>query len=443
MTIIRRTIYYLLIVLIFGGFSVSRASALNIYTALDMQNPQPTPRGPQALPTQSSPVTTEAADPTAQLLLQEVARAEGISAEHLLVAYFDQWELPLTGASFGYAKVVDRVTGKDYTLGLDQNGKFVDPEALRDAERAAFNAAFGKLHPSLIRYLMGVGAQDLVQVSIWLDMGDRDAAIERLDPSEAQGMSLEALRQYKADGLARAAQIHKEVEQPLIEFLPTVGGQVLSVADTAPIVFAELPAQAIQQVADLPYVQVIDLVVQGGPEQDGGEEKQPPDGPDMATARPASKADIVEARGFTGSGVIAAVVEGDSIEFANPYLVDGTCGPTSACPGVAEHSTAVGGIMASTHSTARGTAPGIGSSLLSANGGGWDLAANQTATTWALNQSAMVLNNSYSLEADGVMHNSDRWIERQRWPQDRVEPLLRSSLCVLQRDRCFKEICSQ
>jgi hypothetical protein len=131
----------------------------------------------------------------------------------------------------------------------------------------------------------------------------------------------------------------------------------------------------------------------------------------MATARPASKADTVEARGFNGYGVTAAVVEGDSIEFDNPYIVDGTCGPTSTCPSLAEHATAVGGILASTHSTSRGTAPGIGSLLLSANGSGWNLAEMQTATSWALGQGADVFNNSYYLEIDGVMHNSDRWMD--------------------------------
>ena len=104
----------------------------------------------------------------------------------------------------------------------------------------------------------------------------------------------------ETDNLAYAAQVLGEVEAPLLKFLPSVGGRLISAADSAPIVFAELPAGAIQQVADLAYVQVIDLLVEGGPEEDGGGEKTPPGGPEMATARPASKADTVEARGFNG-----------------------------------------------------------------------------------------------------------------------------------------------
>ncbi len=382
---IRRIVFYLIIVLILGGSATYTASASN-----------------------NAPISLDSA---AQAILQELARTKGIASDHLTVGYIEQWDLPLTGVSFAYAKVIDRATGKGYSLGLDKTGTFVDPEALQAAERAASVNIFGKLHPSLARYLSQVDAQSLVKVSIWLDLGEQDASIPRIDPAQAETMSSEELAQWQAKGMAHATEIHRAVEQPLIDFLPTVDGTLLSAADTAPLVFAELPAGAIPQVAALPYVDTIDLLVEGGPDQDKGEIEPPQGGIDMSIAGPTSKSNIVEARGFTGVGRIIAVVEGDSIEFANPYLVDGTCGPTGTCPAKAEHPTTVGGIMASTHSTYRGIAPGIGTGLLSANGSGWDLAAMQSATSWALNQGASVLNNSYYLEIDGVMHNSDRWMD--------------------------------
>lgn len=371
---------------------------------------QPTSRPDEPPPSLAPAAAQETIDPSLQRKLNKIALREGISADRLSLAYHEEMALPLTGVSFTYMKLADTATGKDLTAGITQEGLVVDPEALKQAEQAAASALYGKLHPSLYHYLNGPEAGDTVKVSIWLDMGDQDASIERIPPGEAAGMSLEDIRQRKAEGLARAAQIHQQVQAPLLQFLPTVGGRDLSGADTAPIVFAEIPVEAVQVIANLPDVQVIDLVVEGGPEQDGGE-KPPAGGLEMATARPASKANIVEARGFTGSGVVAAVVEGDSIAFANPYIVDGTCGPTASCPSIAEHATAVGGILASNSTSARGTAPGIGASLLSANGSGWDLSHHQAATTWALGQNAEVLNNSYYLETDGVMHNSDRWMD--------------------------------
>ncbi len=399
------------LVICMGVASVSSVSA-----GSPAQSPQPTSRPPEESPAPAVAAAAPALDAAAQTVVEEMARRAGIPAERMLVGYSEEWKLPLTGVSFTYVKAVDTATGQSFALGLAANGKFVDPEALRAAERAAETAAFGKLHPALAAHLRGLAADDRVQVSIWLSLGGREAWLPRPALEEARAMSAEELTRYKANNRAYAAQVLGEVEAPLLKFLPAVGGRLISAADSAPIVFAELPASAVQQVAGLPYVQVIDLLVEGGPEDDGSSEKG--GGPEMATARPASKANIVEARGITGAGVGATVVEGDSIEFANPYIADGTCGPTSTCPNRAEHATAVGGILASTHSTARGTAPGIGSPLLSANGGGWNLAEMQTATSWALGQGSKLFNNSYYLEIDGVMHNSDRWMDylvRNSW----------------------------
>lgn len=378
--------------------------------------PQPTPRTPtEPLPIVSAPVP-QVLNPADLRFIKKAAESYDLSAENLQVGYQEQVELPLTGQSFSFAKVIDAASGAVYSIALDASGVVVDGEALRQVEKETFFSTYGKLHPSLAKHLLSLSDKDTVRVSIWLSMGGRDVSIKRPSPGTARSMGAEAVNQLKAEGLARAAQLHQEVEQPLLDLLPTLGGQVIGAAETAPLVFAEIPVRAIPQLEVLPNVIAIDLLVEGGPEDIGGEEK-PPGGTELGSARPASKADIVEARGITGSGIIAAVIEGDSAEFGNPYI-DGTCGPNSGCPTIDEHPTAVSGIMASTHSTSRGTAPGIGSGLRSGNGGGWDLSHHQSATTWALGEGASVFNNSYFIEADGVMHNSDRWMDymvRNNW----------------------------
>jgi subtilisin-like proprotein convertase family protein len=385
--------------------------------AFAVQSPvQPPARAAQQPPPTAAPTTTpEPLDPAAQRLLQAAAQSEGVSADSLVVGYQSEVALPLTGVSFTYGKVLNRATGESFEVALAPDGTAVDAQEARAREREAYQAAYGKLHPSLAQHLQELAPQDMVQVSIWLDMGGRDASIERIAPEQARTMGAEALDQREAEGRARAAQVHQEVERPLLEVLPTLGARTLGAADTAPLVFAELPAQAVQQLADLPYVDTIDLLVEGGPEEDAGGEKGT-GGPELSTAAPASKSNIVNNRGINGAGVTAAVIEGDSIEFANPYLVDGTCGPNASCPCIQEHPTSVGGIMSSTHSAYTGVAPGIGSSLLSGNGEtdcltDWTLAEHQSATNWALGQVARVLNNSYYIETDGVMHNSDRWMD--------------------------------
>lgn len=368
------------------------------------------PETPDATPSPIPFPAAEAMPPAIQRLLNEAARHAGIPAEQLQVGHYERVTLPLTGVSFDYAKVLDRSTGEAYAIALDDGGVIVNADALRAAETAAFRATYGKLHPSLARRLQAAAPREMISVSIWLDMGGRDAAIPRVSPEQARVIGPEMIRQMEADGLARAAQMHRQAQQPLLEVLPTLGGRILSAPDTAPIVFAELPAESIQKLSELPYVDAIDLVVEGGPEQAGIDQEKSIGGPELSLARRVHKADLVAARGITGAGVKVAVIEGDSIEFANPYL-SGACGPNASCPDKDDHATAVGGIIASSHSTVRGMAYGVGSNLLSSNGGGWTLAHHQLATTWAITQEASALNHSYFTEADGVTHNSDRWLD--------------------------------
>lgn len=401
-----RTAFVLVSILSVGALLLGHVPTYALQTEIN-----PTPRGPEPLlPTPSAPAEAKVLTAAEQLLIQNLAESKDLPVETLLVNYSEEMALPVTGVVFTFGKVMDQATGISYSIALDKNGVIVDAEALKQAERDASFAIYGKLHPSLYRHVQGLQAQDAVRLSVWLKMGDLDASIPRLSPSEAADMSAEAIHQYKIEGMVRAAQIHRQAQQPFLDFLPTVGGKLISAAETAPIVFIEIPAQAIQQVANLTYVDALDLLIEGKPENDGDGEQQT-GGPEMDTARTVSKANIVNVRGYDGTGVVAAVIEGDSIAFANPYLADGTCGPTASCPGIAEHATAVGGIMASTHSTDRGIAPGMGTNLLSGNGGGWDLSHHQVATTWADGLGADIFNNSYLIEADGAMHNSDRWMD--------------------------------
>jgi hypothetical protein len=400
-----------LVVLFIGILLLSTPAWANRDVSISQQDPQPTSRAPDETSTETIIPVQNVTDPSDLPFIEKAAEFYGLSAENLQVEYKGQVDLPLTGQSFTYAKVLDQSSGGSFGIALNAIGKVVDADALRAAENVAYNATFGKLNPSLANDLSSLSPNDMVSVSIWLSMGGRDASLPRLGIGEASGMSREELKQIKTNNLARSAQIHQEVEQPLIDFIPTVGGRVISAATDAPLVFAELPVNSIQQVAALSYVLQIDLTVNGGPDQEIGENKPSDLGPEMVIAGPASKSNIVNARGINGSNVWTAVVEGDSINFGNPYIPDGTCGPNATCPNIQDHPSAVGGIIASTHTTYRGTAPGIGTHLLSANGGGYDLPSIQSATSWAEGMGVDVLNNSYFIETDGVMHNSDRYLD--------------------------------
>ncbi len=110
--------------------------------------------------------------------------------------------------------------------------------------------------------------------------------------------------------------------------------------------------------------------------------------------------------GYTGSGVTIAHIEPDAgkMETANPYLNATIFRPAGALDA---HSTAIGGIIRSTHSLNRGMATGC--TLLSANADSGSSSHLDAATDWALGEGASVLNMSYKLKdsSDGELHWSD------------------------------------
>jgi hypothetical protein len=144
-------------------------------------------------------------------------------------------------------------------------------------------------------------------------------------------------------------------------------------------------------------------------------EKEPPEGgAEAASGRTTAKADVVQSRGITGAGIELGVVEGNAVSDVNPYLDNATHAVTHyqslVNSPIDGHTTAVAGFMSSTHGTVRGTAPGA-AEILSANSSGWNLSDHQASAGWAIGQGASGLNNSYYIETDGVMHNSDRWAD--------------------------------
>ena len=52
--------------------------------------------------------------------------------------------LPLTGKTLYLAKILDTATGKAYGVAAGETGTIVDADSLRDAERRAYAARYGK-----------------------------------------------------------------------------------------------------------------------------------------------------------------------------------------------------------------------------------------------------------------------------------------------------------
>jgi hypothetical protein len=203
-------------------------------------------------------------------------------------------------------------------------------------------------------------------------------------PSTQQLQAADAFRQQNISYLQ--AQV-APIEAQFARLMSQRGLSVTSANSTAPIAFLNgVTRQQIEELAFLPQVDTVyDVSLAGGPA--------------LGIARPAQNADLLETQGgYTGSGTKVAVVEGGRVFTLNPYLA--VAGYRDGSRAAAAHSTAVGGMIASTHSTVRGLAPGV--SLYTANGDDYETAqALADAMDWG-STNATVLNNSFYVEDEGT-----------------------------------------
>ena len=369
-------------------------------------------------------VSVEAqAAPDSKVLLQEISGREGIAVENLKIIYSERFTLPLTGKAYHYHKIFNEGTGHSFDAATDDAGRTVGHKAMKAQENDTRRATYGKLHPSLHRALQGLGPEQKVKVSIWLKMEEVPGEGDRPTIAQAEALGKEGMKALMEERRLRAKALHEAAQTPLLDLLKQNGVEARG-SEISPMVVAEMPRALIEGAAKLPSVDAIDIVVEGGPESDIEKTMPQPagleGGPEAGSARATVKADVVEGRGISGAGYKVAVIEGDGVSDANTYLNNGTHAVSyfnSATKGIDAHATACAGFMSSTHSTVRGVAPSA-SAILSGNAGGWALTDIQPAVSWAIGQGANALNNSYYLEADGVMHNSDRWadyIVRNNW----------------------------
>jgi hypothetical protein len=111
-----------------------------------------------------------------QAMVRHVAQTHGIPADRLKVGHETSNVLPLTGKTLYMVKILDTATGKAYGVAADETGTIVDADALRDAERRAFAARYGK--PSPFR-----GAIPMARSRPDFSSGWRRRAVTRPSPS--------------------------------------------------------------------------------------------------------------------------------------------------------------------------------------------------------------------------------------------------------------------
>jgi len=327
--------------------------------------------------------------------LEHVSTREGISVGELTIINEAFAAFPLTGRTLWGAKMLDEKSSAIYGIYLDEEGKAADIDAVREAEAAESSKRYGKLDPELADRVSTMRSDEKVVVWIWLTEPS-------MDRSRFQG-NLSEEQYHELLSLQRAT--YAAHEAPVIDFLKARDSTVVYTCQYAPVVFAEVSKEVIQDLSERSDVVALDITRSYEPA--------------LNSAAPTVKANVVWGRGKTGTGIKVAIVEvpevgteNSRVQFSNPYLLDGS----SYRPDlpVSSHATEVAGVVASTHSTYKGISYGV-PALLSANAPSGIDTSVVAATEWAITQGANVLSCSYGIDTSRNLDSFAQYLDHVVW----------------------------
>lgn len=382
------------------------------------------------------------------LALEIVAQQNDVPQSELSVVQATPSDYVLTNTHVYNFKISD-ASGTTYGITLDADGVVYDGEALAAAEEEAYVARYGRLSPELVAVLESSDAPESVNVIIWLHMDDYDpmarppieqpeaqdvdqaarpgdideqqsdneiaragtatdslpaltAAEEAIAqasppsaaPDDAESVAAQsALDAYFAAVDARLADAVSAATQPMVAQLAELGVDATA-ATHAPAVYARLDVSTARTVGSWPDVDrvYLDVVAQS----------------QMNISRQVVGANVVNSRGFTGSGIrVAAVEVGGRIATSNPYLSGVVQDTTHSCS--SSHATAVAGVIRSTHGTVRGIAPGA--TLWVGGSCGGDASQLQNRSSAAATWGARVFNLSFGGDTNRALGVLDRFYD--------------------------------
>jgi len=325
--------------------------------------------------------------------LEHISLQDSIPKGQLTILNEAFTTFPLTNRTIWGAKIIDSKSSVIYGVYMDEKGKIVDIDTIKQAEMIENNKRYGKLEPSLAEHVEDMKPNEKVTVWIWLTEPSTDL-------SRFQGNLSE--EQYQ-DVLSLQRTMYTTHETPVIDFLKAHGSPVVYAGQYAPVVFAKVSKETIQDLSDRSDVVSLDITHDYEPT--------------LSTAAPTVKANVVWGRGKTGTGIKVAIVEvpagsGSKIEFSNPYLLDGS----SYLPAqpASTHATAVAGVVASTHSVYKGISYGV-PALLSANTNAGNDADIVAAMEWSITQGAKILSCSFGRDTSRLLDDLDQYLDHIVW----------------------------
>jgi len=384
-------------------------------------SPLPTPVPPQPMPSEA-----------AQKALEYIAKRENVPAEALTVAADHPTEYPALGRKFQVVTLLDdRPEGQIYKLLVDlADGRIEeDVSALLAAEAKAHQARYGKLELALYERLQTLKGDDTVPVAVWMAAQpgqtlaeQQDAAFDALAAKypEARAALERSKIPWDVDDPELAERIEAEYvtflnaeiqvrTQPLVTVLERQGFTVTTY-EGLPSFTAVLPKQAILELSKREDVSSIYLV----------EAKEEPE---MDSVAPTVLAPTVWGRGYDGSDVTIAVLDGGNVDPNNTFLnLSPTFRPGINDPDLRNHATQMASAAASFHGTYRGIAYDATILSVGEDGSEEDLVAG---LHWAITQTARIINYSAGFQADAFLHWTDRAFDY--WTRQRFRLVVKSS----------------
>lgn len=321
-----------------------------------------------------------------QKLLEVAANRERLDVSRLQVLKSTTVDLPLTGRHIQMAKVLNTDNGQTFTASVDEQGQEVEFSTLKTEEQRAYRARYGKIDPKLHKKVEDVSGAQKIKVAFWLNPTED---LETQDPRDGRiHLSTEEVDTLLARRMDQVKTATSRATEGLTRALERAGHVVDRRGESAPMVFATLPAGLVKQFSERADVQAAYLA------QD--EEYQD----HMNVAGPSVKANALWNLGITGAGARIAIIEDSRVDFNNSCLSANNLGTrVPNDPEVDDHATACAGIAASTHNNFGGIAPGAG--IYSSNIINYANNANIAAAMDAAAQNADILNNSWGIGGCG------------------------------------------
>lgn len=327
------------------------------------------------------PVAAKADEVLRRAAIQIAATRLGVDMAELSV------EAETNIGSVNRFKIIQKSSARVVPVNLNAQGGEIQDSAVRPHEARRRGADFrGKIEADLANRFEQLGPNETISYLIWGKAVGRPPAIDRrLDELGQAGSQIQAFKTH-----------HKNLLRGLVESIEQRGGRILQQAENAPLLVVETTVELARTVASRPDAEAIYTHRQYKDE--------------LNVSVPAIDIPAVALLGYTGSGVKVGVVESGGIYFGHNSLADGTyCNPLATGP-IGAHPTGVAGIIASSHATYKGVAPGA-PALLSGNAGSYTDAAIVNCTEWAINNGARVINFSFGVDASSSMVALDRYVD--------------------------------